>query len=556
MQSNKALPADVDAEKAILGAILLNNDLIDQASDLLDGPDLFLKSHRRIFDAMLALKASQNPIELVTLRALLTDKGQFDSVGGATYISSLIDGVARTDTIEHYARIVKYYARRRAVIRLCYSSMAKAWSKACSNEDFEALLETHQQRLGQIHSASSSRDIAGFYDSLDSLFLADLKEPEEIIKGVHRGEVAALDAVTNYGKSTLLLNVALALAAGQKCLPLVSTDGQPRTVCYFDFESPPTRLREDVRTMLNSIGNAALARMNFKVMVDATIKDEPLCLSRAEHFRRAMAWVKECKADLILIDTVASGFEVEDENNNAQVTRRVLNPLKRMARECDAGVLFSHHIGKASETQTAEGAYKGRGASAFGALPRIVFTLEKEKDKGSEYVVLACQKVKGSGIEPTLLKLNHESRWFEVCDEKPQPKAGPPTASEISLYVKQEGEARTGDICGHYKDRAARRTLEERVREAERLGLIWKDSQKDPWRFRNGQQQPLPSDQVSPEESTVIPFPQSANTIRDCGNADTEFKREPGSEMSDCPSCGAAGLVRSHCDRCGEFIRG
>jgi hypothetical protein len=110
---------------------------------------------------------------------------------------------------------------------------------------------------------------------------------------------------------------------------------------------------------------------------------------------------------------------MQDENSNAEVTRHVMNPLKRLAREANCGVVFTHHMGKAGETLSGDSAYKGRGASAFGGLSRTIFTLEKDVSKGPGYAVLSCVKVKGAAFEPTLLKLNPETRWFEVCHSKP-----------------------------------------------------------------------------------------------------------------------------------------
>src|SRR5262249_18379109 len=137
------------------------------------------------------------------------------------------------------------------------------------------------------------------------------------------------------------------------------------------------------------------ARQNFMIIVDASIKESPLSLSKPDHFKYIMALAKYYHVDLVGVDTAASAFELMDENSNAEVTRRVMNPLKQLAREANCAVIFTHHIGKSNETQTGEGAYRGRGASAFGALSRTIFTLERDPKKGSEYIVLTCAKIKG-----------------------------------------------------------------------------------------------------------------------------------------------------------------
>jgi replicative DNA helicase len=467
---DKELPSDLEAERAVLGAPLLNNDLIDQASKWLGRDDFFLTSHKLIFDAQLSLRNSGNPIDPITLHALLKDRGVLDQVGGVAYLATLGDGVPRSDTVEYPCRIVKQKARERLAIKELYKATVDLLD---GEQDPNAILMRVTEKITQIHEDSNKRrGIQGFYPSLEALIAADLSEAEEIFYSVRRGDVAGLLAVTNYGKTTLLLNLALKLTAGEICLPLADEVLTPRRVLWLDFETPPVQLRRDILTMLQRIDNPALAKQNFIIGVDASINGEPLNLSRVEHFKRVMAWARGYKVDLVVVDTAASAFELQDENSNAEVTRRVLNPLKRLAREANCAVVFTHHIGKANETQTGEAAYRGRGASAFGALSRVIFTLEKDSAKGPEYVVLSCAKAKGESIQPTLMRLNILTRWFEVCQEAPTAKPVAPTAQEIADFVAEQEQARTEDIATHFKGRASARTIVYRVTEAERLGLI------------------------------------------------------------------------------------
>src|ERR1041385_3765879 len=95
----KGLPSNLEAERSILGAILLDNAVCNQAIELLKRDDFFLDSHRRIFDKMVALPERGSIIDYITLSDELRRAAEFEQVGGATYIASLVDGVPRTDTI-------------------------------------------------------------------------------------------------------------------------------------------------------------------------------------------------------------------------------------------------------------------------------------------------------------------------------------------------------------------------------------------------------------------------------------------------------------------------
>ena len=91
----KNLPSNVESERAVLGAILLDNSAYDQAAQLLKPEDFYLDSHRILFRRMLALSERSQPIDLVTLSEELMRNSDLETVGGATYVSSLTDGLPR-----------------------------------------------------------------------------------------------------------------------------------------------------------------------------------------------------------------------------------------------------------------------------------------------------------------------------------------------------------------------------------------------------------------------------------------------------------------------------
>src|SRR5437588_5052461 len=112
----RSLPHNLEAERSVLGAILLHNDAFNLAAEVIDSTDFFRDAHRRIFDKMVKLAERNDAIDLVTLKEELGRSGDLDEVGGPAYISALIDGVPRSTNVEHYARIVKEKATLRNLI--------------------------------------------------------------------------------------------------------------------------------------------------------------------------------------------------------------------------------------------------------------------------------------------------------------------------------------------------------------------------------------------------------------------------------------------------------
>jgi len=123
------LPHNIEAERSVLGAVLLDNEAFYPAIENVEPADFYLAGHRKIFARMTALMEGQGAIDLVTLNEELDRAGDLEASGGTAYLSSLVDGVPRTSNVEHYARIVKQKALLRNligtsnnIIRECFES--------------------------------------------------------------------------------------------------------------------------------------------------------------------------------------------------------------------------------------------------------------------------------------------------------------------------------------------------------------------------------------------------------------------------------------------------
>jgi replicative DNA helicase len=128
--SERTLPHNLEAERSVLGAILLHNDAFNLAAEVIDSNDFFRDAHRRIFDKMVKLAERNDAIDLVTLKEELGRSGDLDEVGGPAYISALIDGVPRHTNVEHYAKIIKEKATLRNLIFSANKILATALAGA------------------------------------------------------------------------------------------------------------------------------------------------------------------------------------------------------------------------------------------------------------------------------------------------------------------------------------------------------------------------------------------------------------------------------------------
>ena len=149
----RGLPAAIEAERSILGAILLDNLIFDQAAQL--KPDDFsLDGHRRIFSRMRDLQDTGRPVDMITLAEELDRRKEVEAVGGIAYLSSLIDGVPERPSVEHYVRIVRNKALLRGLINIAQTAIAEAIEHSDEAEEVinraeQGIFQLSEDRLGQ-----------------------------------------------------------------------------------------------------------------------------------------------------------------------------------------------------------------------------------------------------------------------------------------------------------------------------------------------------------------------------------------------------------------------
>src|SRR5690348_1458398 len=152
------LPASVDAERSILGAILLDNFAYNQAAEHLRADDFALDSHRRIYSRMVDLAETSRPIDTVTLTEELARRREVEAVGGVAYLTSLTDGLPRRPNIEHYVKIVRDKALLRGLIHAANTAIARA---AEQSDPAEEILDAAEAAIFQLSENRSEERRVG-----------------------------------------------------------------------------------------------------------------------------------------------------------------------------------------------------------------------------------------------------------------------------------------------------------------------------------------------------------------------------------------------------------
>ncbi|MBA3268930.1 MAG: replicative DNA helicase [Acidobacteria bacterium] len=218
--SERTLPHNLDAERSVLGAILIDNEAFNVAAAVITGKAFFRDAHRRIFDRMVALSERNQPIDLVTLNEELERSGELDEAGGPAYIAALLDGVPRATNVEYYARIVKEKATLRALIFSANKILSNAYE---ADQDADLILDEAESA---IFSVADDRIKSGFipmrdlvkdsFPKIEALFQhksfitgisTGFTEIDKMTRGFQRGDLVIVAARPSMGKTSLVLNI-------------------------------------------------------------------------------------------------------------------------------------------------------------------------------------------------------------------------------------------------------------------------------------------------------------------------------------------------------------
>src|SRR6202035_1899498 len=360
----KPLPSNLDAERSVLGAILLDNNALNPAVEHLRPEDFFMEQHRRVFTQMIALGESQQAIDLVTLTEELHRRGELEASGGGSYLAALADGMPRVSNVEHYARIVKEKAMLRNLIHATHNIQQRAFE---GEDGADAILDNAES---SIFALAEDRVRAGLipvkdivrdnFERLERIFregksitgvATGYGELDKLTSGLQPSELLILAARPSQGKTALALNLAENISIRA---------GHPAAIFSLEMskESLLQRLVASVAQIdAHKFRTGHLSREDWRRMTEAlgTISSSPIWVDDAgsisvlEIGAKARRLKRDKGLSLLIVDYLQLITARGRFGNRQEEVASISRGLKGLAKELQIPVLVLSQLTRAPE---------------------------------------------------------------------------------------------------------------------------------------------------------------------------------------------------------------
>ena len=366
--SERPLPHNLEAEKAVLGAVLIHNPQINLAVELgIASQDFYRHAHQQIFDKMVSLSERDEVIDLVTLKEELNRAGNLNEVGGPAYIAALVDGVPKSTNVEYYAKIVK----EKAILRSLIGSANKILSTAYQAEaDSDEQLDRAEQSIFEI----ADQRLKGGFVKLHELLpggvetIEKLQEHKDFLTGVPTG-FTDLDRLTSGFQPSDLVIVAARPAMGKTSLALniaqyVGTKTE-KTVGVFSLEMSKEQLflrmlTSEARINARRFRDGYLGSEEYKKLSDAlgalgeasVFIDDSSSITVLEMRAKARRLKSEHGLHLLIVDYLQlMQGRGRFENRNLELAS-ISRSLKSLAKELEVPVVALSQLSRAPESRS------------------------------------------------------------------------------------------------------------------------------------------------------------------------------------------------------------
>ncbi len=428
-------PHDLEAEKSVLGALLIDKDSIVKVVEFLK-PNYFYKpSHERIYEAILTLYERKEPADLITVPNQLKKMKELDNVGGISYLTELVNAVPTSANVESYANLIKNDFIKRSLM----SAASEIGELVFEDDEVEGILDKSEQLIYSLSQNLTYQDFVPIKDTLEVTFErldeiskkkgtlrgvpTGLKGLDKMLSGLQKENLIILAARPSVGKTSLALNIAQHAAV----------DGD-FGVAIFSLEMGREMLVDRMISAQAGIDNWKIATGNldeedFKKYGVATGElseanifiDDTAGVSVMEMRTKARRLMLENKIDLIIVDYMQL-VKAPQAESRVQEVSKISQGLKNLARELKVPVLALSQLSRAVEQRGGDKKPQLSDLRDSGSIEQdadiVMFLYHPNEEDRSNAKLIVAKHRNGPTGELDLFFRSELTRFYEVSDKE------------------------------------------------------------------------------------------------------------------------------------------
>ena len=365
----RQMPVAIEAERALLGAIIIKPESFDLIGGMITADDFYLAEHKHIYTALVSMYTQSKIIDTVTLVNALVEQGDRDEAGGVQYISTIASSVPSTANVKDYARIVKDKAVLRNLITACDEINETAYEESSA---VRTIIDNAEQKIFDIAHNNDTREFRHISEILQNVYkdIETLSETGGAVTGsktgfsgldrmliqMGKGDLIIVGARPGMGKTSFAMNIAVNVAKQKKAVAIFSLEmsGEQLVNRILSSEAliDSTRLRtgqlktEDWDNLAGVV--SSLAGCNIYI-------DDTSAITATEMKSKIR---RIPNLGLVVIDYIGLMQSTSNTDNRAQQVGEISRNLKIMAKDFGIPIICCAQLNRATESRTGEGGKK------------------------------------------------------------------------------------------------------------------------------------------------------------------------------------------------------
>ena len=466
--ASRVPPHDLEAEKAVLSGLLLDNDALHTVFTEVGVDDFYHPSHRVLYAAMVTLKDGNEPVDLHTLSNYLNTRKQLDEIGGPVALAEIADYEATAANVVHHARIVRDKSVKRKLISVATEIAEIGYDET---EKAELLLDQAESKVFEITSDQSRETFRSLQDEIQSTFdyvealmgrggeltgvPTGFREFDEKTGGLQRGELTILAARPSMGKTALALNMARnAAVLNHKHVAVFSLEMTAQALVL-------RMLSAEAEVDASKFRSGYISKPDYQALTEGANRlnhadlwiDDSGAVTVLEIKAKCRRMKAERGLDLVMVDYLQLAHSDSRPDSREQEISEISRGLKALAKELDIPVVALSQLNRGPESRTdkrpmlsdlRESGAIEQDADVIAFIYRDEFyNRDEEANRGLAELIVAKQRNGPTGT----IELTFQSRFARFLDRSaPAGYAGATAPVDAPGFVPQSGAYEDDDV--------------------------------------------------------------------------------------------------------------